>query len=135
VLSAMAHPELDVATAAVGALAMLPEDQKRLYLDVILARLPDLIRQLLEARMQGYEYQSAFARRYYNQGRSEGREEGRQDAVLALARAKLVTVADEAAIKALHDPQVLTDVVGALVQARSHRAVRAVLAAVRPETK
>jgi hypothetical protein len=133
VLSAMAHPELDVATAAVGALTMLPEDQKRLYLDVILARLPDLIRQILEARMQGYEYQSEFARRYYNQGRSEGL----QDAVLALARAKLevVTAADEAAIKALHDPQVLTDLIGALVRARSVPEALAAFAAVQPETK
>jgi hypothetical protein len=133
VLSAMAHPELDVATAAVGALTMLPEDQKRLYLDVILARLPDLIRQLLEARMQGYEYQSEFARRYYN----EGREQGMQDAVLALARAKLevVTAADEAAIKALHDPSALTALIGTLGRASSVREALAAFAAVRPETR
>lgn len=140
VLSAMAHPELDVAAAAVGALTKLPEDQNRLYLDIILARLPDLIRRLLEARMQGYEYQSAFARRYYNEGReegrSEGREEGLQDAVLALARAKLevITPDDEAAIKALRDPHALTALIGALGQARGAREALAALAAVRPET-
>ncbi len=37
--------------------------------------LPEAIRRILEARMQGYEYQSDFARKYYGQGREEGRQE------------------------------------------------------------
>jgi hypothetical protein len=137
VLSAMAHPELAVANTALGALARLPEDQNRLYLDIILARLPDAIRKLLEARMQGYEYQSAFARKYYNEGREEGRSEGLQDAVLALLRAKLEVLSedDEAAIKALHDLPALTALIGALGQARGAQEARAALAAVRPERR
>jgi len=136
VLSAMAHPTLEVASTAVEAISVLPEDQNRLYLDVILATLPDAIRQILEARMQGYKYQSEFARRYYNQGRTEGRTKGREEglrsAVLALARTKLETVTadDEAAIKALHDKRALTELVGALGQARSAAKARAALALV-----
>jgi len=63
-LSVMAHPELEIAEAAVEAISQLPEDRKRLYLDVILTALPQALRRILEARMQGYEYQSDFARKY-----------------------------------------------------------------------
>jgi hypothetical protein len=120
VLSTLAHPELEVATTAVGAISLLPEDQSRLYLDVVMTALSPLIRQALEARMQGYEYQSEFARRYYNEGRNEGREEGREEglqrAVLSLARAKLdsVTVEDDAAIRAIRDEDVLEALISAL---------------------
>jgi len=140
VLSAMAHPTLAVASTAVEAISVLPEDQNRLYLDVILATLPDAIRQILEARMQGYKYQSEFARRYYNQGRTEGRSEGRtkgreeglRSAVLELVRTKLETVTadEEAGIKALHDKRALTELIGALGQARSASKARAALALV-----
>jgi flagellar biosynthesis/type III secretory pathway protein FliH len=54
-------------------------DQARLYLDVIMMALPPAIRQILEARMQHYEYQSDFARKYYGQGREEGRQQGREE--------------------------------------------------------
>ena len=79
--------------------------------------------------MQGYEYQSEFARKYYRQGREEGREEGMRAAVLALARTKLagVTAEDEAAIAALHDERVLTDLISALGEARGTDAARAAL--------
>jgi len=76
VLSVMAHPELEIAEVAIDAIAQLPTDQARLYSDVILMALPAAIRQILEARMQHYEYQSDFARKYYGQGRKEGRQEG-----------------------------------------------------------
>lgn len=127
VLSAMAHPDLDVAATAIAAIAKLLEEQNRLYLDTIMAELPDLIRQTLEARMQGYVYRSEFARTYYNQGRSEGREEGLQAAVLALAHTKLETVTadDQAMIEALHDERILIELTGALGQARSPSEARA----------
>jgi hypothetical protein len=56
VLSVMAHPELEIAEAAIDAIAQLPADQARLYFDVIMTGLPEAIRQILEARMQHYEY-------------------------------------------------------------------------------
>jgi hypothetical protein len=125
VLSALAHPELEVATTAVGAISMLPEDQSRLYLDVVMSALPALLRQALEDRMQGYEYQSEFARRYYN----EGREEGLQRAVLSLAHAKLdaVTVEDEAAIRTIRDEDALEALISALGSASNAVEARGVL--------
>jgi hypothetical protein len=144
-LSVMAHPELEIAEVAVEALSQLPEDRKQLYLDVILMALPAAIRRILEARMQGYEYQSDFARKYYGQGRKEGRHEGRQQgrqqgrkegrheglraAVVALARTKLkeLSADDIAAIEAVSDQRVLTELVTSLGQARSVRKARAAL--------
>ena len=148
VLSAMAHPELEVAATAIEAIATLPEDQNRRYLDVILATLPDAIRTILEARMKGYVYQSEFARKYYNQGLEEGRQkghlEGRQEgleegrdvwrreglrtAAIALARAKLpgVTAEDQAAIEALQDEPALTELIAALGRATTPSEARAV---------
>ena len=92
VLSAVAHPELETAEAAQAGLAGLPEDRQKLYWDVILSRLPELVRRILEARMldlKNYEYQSDFARKYYGQGREEGREEGLRRAVIELVCARL----------------------------------------------
>jgi len=65
VLSVLAHPELESAEIAIDAIAQLPADQARLYFDVVMMSLPVAIRQILEARMQHYEYQSNFARKYY----------------------------------------------------------------------
>ena len=103
--------------------------------------LPAAIRQALEARMQRYEYQSDFARRYYGQGIAEGLEQGRQEglqegrqeglraAVVALARAKLDMLSDDdlAAIEVTADPSILTALVTALGQARSASDARAAL--------
>lgn len=63
VLSALAHPETEVALAALAAISGLPEDQARLYFDVIMAALTPHDRKTLEARMKGYVYQSEFARK------------------------------------------------------------------------
>jgi flagellar biosynthesis/type III secretory pathway protein FliH len=76
VLSVLAHPELEIAEAAIDAIAQLPADQARLYFDVIMMALPAAIRRILEARMQHYEYRSDFARKYYGQGVAEGLEKG-----------------------------------------------------------
>jgi hypothetical protein len=102
-------------------------------LDVIMMALPVALRQILEARMQRYEYQSDFARKYYGQGLEEGRQEGREEglraAVVALARTKLDALsADEiVALDALSDPHVLTELVTSLGQARSIADARATL--------
>jgi hypothetical protein len=127
VLSVMAHPEIDVATTAIDAIAKLPEELNRLYLDTIMAELPDLVRQALEARMQGYQYRSEFARRYYDQGHKEGRQEGLQAAVIALALTKLDSLSadDRTTIEGLHDASVLIELNGALGQAGTPADARA----------
>jgi hypothetical protein len=147
ILSAMAHPELEVATAAISAIPGLPEDQAKLYWDVVMAALPHPIRKILEARMKGYVYQSDFARKYYFQGheeglvkgREEGREEGRERglaegqrrAVLALLAAKLeaVTDDDQAVIEAIQDASVLTALIGRVARATSAAEIHAALTA------
>jgi hypothetical protein len=130
VLSAMAHPELEIVETALAAIAPLPGDLNRLYFDVILANLPDALRRMLEARdMQGYQYQSEFARKYYTQGRVEGRVEGLRAAVLTLARCRLASITpdDVAAIEAVHDERMLTELIDALGSAGSVTEVRALL--------
>jgi len=137
VLSIMAHPELEIAEAAIGAIAQLPADQARLYFDVIMMALPAAIRRILEARMQRYEYQSDFARKYYGQGVAEGLEKGLEKglenglraAVVALARTKLLVLSDDdlAAIEAVSDPRILTELVTSLGQASSLPEARATL--------
>jgi hypothetical protein len=129
VLSAMANPDLQVATTAISAISGLPEDQARLYLDVIMAKLPPSVRQALENHMQGYVYQSEFARKYYSQGLEEGRENGLRRAVLAILGAKLdtVTAEDQAMIDALRDDRALLEVIDAVTRATTALEVRAVL--------
>jgi hypothetical protein len=143
VLSAMAHPELEVVETALAAIGPLRGDLNQLYFDVILANLPEALRQImLETRnMQGYQYRSEFARKYYNQGREEGIEKGREEgiekgreeglraAVLRLARGRLasITPEDVAAIEAMHDEHTLTELIDALASAGSGTDVRAAL--------
>ena len=131
VLSAMAHRDLEAAETAVTAIAPLPEELKRLYLDVILANLPEALRRTLEARLiKGYQYQSEFARRYYNEGREKGHQEGHQEglraAALAIARGRLApfTADDLAAIEGLRDERLLTKLIGALAEAGTPSEVR-----------
>jgi len=140
-LSVMAHPELEIAEVAIEAISQLPEDRKRLCLDVIMMALPAAIRRTLEARMQGYQYQSDFARKYYGQGIAEGLERGRKKgkregkkeglraAVITFARAKLGELPDDdiTAIEAVTDQRTLTELVALLGQARSARKARAAL--------
>jgi hypothetical protein len=120
VLSAIAHPTLDTAMTALSAIEPLPTDRRKLYFDLILARLPASVRRILESRMlKGYKYQSEFVLRYYNQGHEEGREDGLRAALLALAPTRLATFTDEdaAAIGALRGEHALTELVSALGQA------------------
>jgi hypothetical protein len=125
VLSVMAHQELEIAEVSIEAVEQLPADQGRLYLDVIMMALPATVRQMLEVRMQHYEYRSDFARKYYGQGLEKGRQEGRQDglraALVALARTKLEKLSDDdiAAIEGVSDQLVLTELITTLGQARS----------------
>jgi hypothetical protein len=91
--------------------------------------LPAAIRQILETQMQRYECQSDFARKYYGQGRQEGRQEGLRDAVITLARTKLEELSGDevAAIEAVSDVRMLTELVSSLGRAGSVIEARAAL--------
>jgi flagellar biosynthesis/type III secretory pathway protein FliH len=136
VLSTLAHPELEVAETAIDAISTLPEDQRQLYLDIILMSLPRKVRRLLEGRMKGYVYQSEFARKYYYQGHDKGVEEGMEKGVekglraavaaIAVAKHADLSPAQQAAIDTLGEAG-LTTLLRALGRARSAAAARAVL--------
>lgn len=85
-LSVQAHGKtpagFDVALAAIAAATHLDDDHAMLYYDVIQRAVGESIRQKLEEamRIQDYEFQSEFAKKYLSQGRAEGRKEGRAQA-------------------------------------------------------
>lgn len=142
VLSAIAHPTLEVAKPATEAIRQLPSDQFRLYFDAILAELPEDLRASLEIQLQGYQYRSEFARRYVaegvqegreaglEEGRKEGVEQGMQNAIIALASAKLgeISPAETSAIRGVSGEAALTQMISQLGQTQSPEEVRAILA-------
>ena len=136
VLSALAHPDDEgVAWAALDAVSALADDRVKLYVDVIWAALVDPVRAALEARMQKHQYQSDFARKYYQEGRDEEREEGRERlrrAVLAIATAKIGALSPELTerVRGLGDLAALERLLIEIGQARDAEAARALLARV-----
>jgi len=83
VLSAVAHAHapgaVERAVAAVEAAATLDDLAARVYVDLVVAALPEASRRQLEALMLSrYEFQSDFARRFFSAGRQEGLQEGLQ---------------------------------------------------------
>jgi hypothetical protein len=125
VLSVRAHPRLEIAEVAIEAVAQLPADLARLHYDVIIDALPATVRQILEVRMQRYEYKSDFARKSYGQGL----QEGLQAAAIAVARSKIkgLTDHDVAAIGGISDQIAMAELITALGRARSKSAARAAL--------
>jgi hypothetical protein len=93
VLSAIGHggasSELAarVIGAALAAISSVDDERARLYLELLSISLPQNAAEEPEGEMLnslGFEYQSAFARRYVAQGLEEGRKEGRSDVILKL---------------------------------------------------
>ncbi|AKT42186.1 hypothetical protein [Chondromyces crocatus] len=104
VLSAMAHgrsPEgLSIGLAAIGAIAKVPPERQRLYIDVVLSSLNQAARRSLEAKMKnGYVYQSNFARSYVAQGRREGLLEGERNGLVTGKAQAVLAVLEARAIK------------------------------------
>lgn len=132
VLSALAHPDADVAQAAFAGLGVLSEDDQKLYWDVILNGLPAIVRHALEARMiKGYQYQSDFARKYHSQGHKEGQEKARENlrrAIVEAVSARLPGLRDELASRLRDQPEaVLGRIAVELGGAPDEGGVRAVL--------
>lgn len=140
VLSALAHPQAEVVEAAGAAIDGLPEDTQRLYWDIILAELPDLVREALEATMENHKYRSEFARKYYDageqhglekglaQGREQGREEGLRRAIVMVVGTRVPSLRGdlEGRLDALREPT-LVHLLSALGDAGDEDHVRAVL--------
>lgn len=101
VLSAVAHgagPNREkVLNALLSAMSTVQPDLADLYYDLVLAALPRAAQHYLEELMAAgtYEYQSDFARRYYNQGVQEGQAAGQATAVLAVLDSRGLDVPTE----------------------------------------
>lgn len=121
VLSALAHGPgqsgFDIAVAALGAVAGLPDEAGRVYSDLIFAALGKAARVKLEALMDEskYVYRSDFALKHQGIGRQEGRVEGRAEGLgLAIvtflsARGLSVSGADRERILGCTDLQLLEE--------------------------
>jgi flagellar biosynthesis/type III secretory pathway protein FliH len=109
---------LERGEAAIAAVASLTEEQSKLYLDVIMATLPEADRHTLEAKMtEGYE----LVRRLDEKGRAEGRAQGHaegtllgrtsalQDVVVKMSTYKLgrLSAEKEAALRSIQDEETL----------------------------
>jgi hypothetical protein len=98
VLSALAHGSgqsgFDIAVAALGAVAGLPDDAARVYSDLIFAALGKAARVKLEALMDEskYVYKSDFALKHQGIGRQEGRAEGLGLAIVTFLGARGLAV-------------------------------------------
>ena len=136
VLSALAHPQLDVVDAAGAAIEVLPDDTQRLYWDILFEGLPEIVRDALEATMENYKYRSDFARKYYGAGEQQGLEkglgqgriEGLRRAIVTLVGARLPELRDEAERSiAERDETSLIQILVEVGDARDDRQLRAVI--------
>jgi hypothetical protein len=97
VLSAMAHGRsaagIEIATAALAAVAGLDEERATLYGDVVLSCLGEAARRALEAMMASgnYEYQTEFVRNNV----AKGMAKARSGDVLTVLEARTIAVPDE----------------------------------------
>ena len=89
VLSARAHPDLEVARAASSAIRALPEDQRTLYWNFLITILPDMVARALEADMNPTEIQNAIAEMSFERGQERGRTDALRAVVITLATRKL----------------------------------------------
>ncbi|MEO6773794.1 MAG: hypothetical protein ABI467_12380 [Kofleriaceae bacterium] len=154
VLSVLAHPELEVARAALAAISTLPGDRAGLYFDLILDVLPVELGNRIGANvLKNYEFRSAFMREQLakavaearaellREGRDEGLREGRDEGLregkcvglrVALLGAVRIRVAApvpelEARIAKLTSVDVLEDLIEAVVRAATEEAAIAAL--------
>ncbi|MFD5179241.1 hypothetical protein ACFWM1_25765 [Nocardia sp. NPDC058379] len=103
VLSALAHARhpdhREIWKALLAALGALGGDRAALYYDFILSTLPAAARSeweaLMAAGLQGYEYRSEFARRYFAEGEAQGEARGEAKSVLTVLDARGIAVPAE----------------------------------------
>jgi hypothetical protein len=126
VLSAIAHPELATARAALTGISVLREERKHLYSDLVLRALPSDLQEVIGNDMlKNYEYQSNFARKYYGQGKTEGKAEGHREIALSIAQMRVPALSAELAarIEAATDATRLQQLITTMVAAPNEQAV------------
>ena len=77
--------------------AALDDEKALFYTDLVLHALNAAARNALEAIMGNgtYEYQSDFARKYFDQGKLEGKAEGKASDIITVLRARDLVVPDD----------------------------------------
>lgn len=101
VLSAMAHGGREDGAKTLESLAeaygALDPDHRALYHDVVSAVLPQAAQHYLETllKLKNYEYQSDFARHYFDKGKAEGRARGAAKAILIVLAGRGVPVSPD----------------------------------------
>lgn len=87
-------------SALLAGLRAVDDDIAKLYADQVLAALPAAAQawweDMMPIKIETYEYESDFARRYYGQGKTEGRSEGEAKALLRVLAARGIAVSDDA---------------------------------------
>lgn len=92
VLSAIVHPELQIARAALAAIPLLPTDQQKVIFETVMLNLPQTVqRRLLEDAMEGRYQPIDWMQELYEKGLRAGRQEGREG-VVTLLREKFAIV-------------------------------------------
>jgi flagellar biosynthesis/type III secretory pathway protein FliH len=78
VLRALGYPEKETAKAAIDLLELFPEELRELIFEEIMQGLPEDLRGTKEETMliEGYTFESAFARRHFARGKEEGKQAG-----------------------------------------------------------
>jgi hypothetical protein len=143
-LSAIAHPQPEMARAVATILEAVPDEMKRVYLTLVLAAWPPrltqdleaLMRPELEAQMKELTYKVGHnngvlqgIEQGLEQGLEQGRVEGLQRAAIEIARSRGVAGPElEQGILAVFDADQLTRLVVALGSAASPDDARAALA-------
>ena len=100
VLSTAAHGKGDpgtavrIALAAIDAISALPEDQRRVYSDLIEASLSEAARKVLMTLPQNQPFYSEFGRRSYERGVGEGKAEGKAEALLKFLALRGLAISD-----------------------------------------
>ena len=128
VLAALAHRHsgraVELAVTALDSLSDVAAEAATIYADILIASLPEVARRALEEQMaqRPYEFQSDFAKKYFNAGIQQGREHGARDArrtaLLAVLAARCIEIdsATHARIDACEDiDQLETWIVAAAV--------------------
>ena len=131
VLTALAHREtehaVDLAIAALDSLTEVAADAATIYADILIASLPEAARRALEEQMaqRPYEFQSDFAKKYFNAGMEHGTRDARRTTLLTILTARGIEIdeATRARVAACEDVDLLEEWIVAAVNARSRAEV------------
>jgi hypothetical protein len=136
VLSAMAHPTLQCIDAALNLISVLPEEQYRLYSEVITATIWELPSSSLESIMDANEFERRYPATFALYCRAVALIAGLRRAVQLLLEAKLPELPEEyrAAFEEIRTVHALEDLISVLSKTSTPSEVCAALIAARTQS-